>query len=239
MPSFDSMIAILTGETPRLPKVTYYVSSPISPARDLYMTHQESPLCGSGNFKSIICYHKDQAAIISLLNRMWILTRNFEFTYQTFDPSVEPLGPIVPFVERPQSDYNTALLTLPLLSRCTNTTHNHLLETLQSASLLYSRSLTCPPIDFPSTQNEVVFQQLCTAFSKCSDDDFWISYPGILLWILLIGTASARGKTSSAFWMFYLSRTGNFSNAESWLTGTAAVRKFLDIQSWIRENRGL
>ena len=236
MTSFDSMIAILTGQPPRFPRVTYYVASPISPTGSLYMTHQESPLYGSGNFKSIITYHKDPCSIIPLLSNMWMLTQNFELQYQTSGSNSFPsLEQAVPFIEEPQTDYNTPLLTLPLLSRCTNPAHNHILETILSASVIYTRSLAYPPTDFPSPTNEKMFQQLCTAFAKCSDDDFWVCYPGILLWVLLIGTASARGEINSAFWMFYLSRTGNFSNAENWLSGSAAVRKFLDIQSWIRD----
>jgi len=239
VPSFDSMIAILTGQPPRFPKVIYFVSTPISPAVNLYMTYQESPLYGSGNFESIITYHKGSSALISLLSKMWTLTKNFELDYQSNSStpleSLESIDPVFPFVEEPQTDYNTPLLTLPLLSRCTNPTHNHLLETLQRASLIYSRCLTYPPTDFSSPKNDETIQQLCIAFAKCSDDDFWVCYPGILLWVLLVGTATARGKTNSAFWMFYLSRTGNFSKAESWLAGSAAVRKFLDIQSWIRE----
>lgn len=240
MPSFDSMIAVLTGHSPRLPKLTFLTSSPVSPAKSLYITHLESPLYGLGDFEKIIAYQKDESPIISLLKKMWILTQNFELQRQNSKSiSLATLDQAVPFVENRQFGYNTPLLTLPLLSRCANPIHNHVLETLLSASVIYSGSLALPPIDFPSPRNDEAFQQLCTAFSKCSDDDFWVCYPGILLWILLIATASARGKRESAFWMFYLSRTGNFSNADGWLIGNAAVRKFLDIQSRIMETGGM
>jgi type IV secretory pathway VirB3-like protein len=200
------------------------------------MIHQESPLIGCGSFDKIITYHNNLEAIITLLNRMRNLTQSFEGLHRNANFRNTPSPDyIIDFVAEPQHDYKIPLLTLPLISRCNDSSHHHVLDTLTAATALYAGALTNPAVDFGSTMNEEIFQQLCTAMAKCSHDGFWARYPGILLWVLLIGTATARGRKEAAFWMFYLSRTGRFSDAETWLVGSAAIRRFIDIQRWIRE----
>lgn len=230
---FDSMIAVQAGQPPRFPTVNYLVARPVTPVTEKSMSLHESPLFGPGNFKNIITYPRNEDMIISLMNEMWKLT------WTVGDHNGEMVRPksihVIPFTTYPQRYYYTELLTLPLVSHCTNCSHNHVLETLRSAGVIYSRCLTNPNIDFPSPMNEEAFNQLCASFGKCSDDEFWIRYPGILLWILLVGAASSRAKKSAAFWMFYLSRTGSFTTAETWLMGSTAIRKFLELQKWMRE----
>lgn len=45
----------------------------------------------------------------------------------------------------------------------------------------------------------MAFALLFAAFSKCCDDEFWVQCPGVLLWVLLVGTAAARGREEAAF----------------------------------------
>ena len=230
------MIAVLTGKPPRFPQVTYFIFRPISPKQNRRIISQESPLYGDGAFKTVTTTSDDHETVLSLLKNMWCLT-------QTLSPNNNPaipepvFEPGIPFKSSPQNP-NTPLLTLPLLTPCNDPTHNHVLETLLAASVLYTRALSPPHTDFPAPVNEAPFQQLCEAFAKCSHVEFWVEYPGIQLWMLLVGTAAARGKKEAAFWMFYLSRTGNFSDAESWLAGSAAVRTFLEIQRCISIGAG-
>jgi hypothetical protein len=177
--------------------------------------------------------------ITSLMKKLWTLTQKLEHHLRILNSPNPPYtknSTAIPFIPEPQFDYNIPLLTLPLLSDCGDTSHNHVLETLLSAGVIYSRSLVdSDAVDFPSSVNEVAFQDLCTAFGNCTDDYFWIQYEGVLLWVLLVGTAASRGRKEAAFWMFYLSRTGNFSSAESWLTRCRATRTFLALQKWKRE----
>jgi hypothetical protein len=231
--SFDSMIAVQTGNPPRFPVVDYLVARPVTPTTEQRMHCHESPLFGSGNFANIIQYHKNQDMIISVMDKMWNLTWTVDS--QNRDIVRPKATHVIPFVTDPTGYYYAELLTLPLISHCTDCSHNHVLETLLSAGVIYSRSLANPAVDFPSPKNEKAFDQLCTAFGKCSDDEFWVRYPGILLWILLVGTAASRAKKHAAFWMFYLSRTGSFTTAETWLMGSAAIRRFLELQRWMRE----
>ncbi|PVH76179.1 hypothetical protein DL98DRAFT_535972 [Cadophora sp. DSE1049] len=229
---FDSMVAVLTGTAARFPQVDYYLSRPVSTQAAII---HDSPLSGDGNFESIITYRRDSDLIILLLKQMWTLT--IDHRLQTLFEDATTSRPQISFSVEPQSSYSTHLLTLPLLSSCHDTCHNHVLETLQHAGVIYHRAVEFFNIDFPSPINKRAFQDLCTAFGKCSDDDFWVRYPGVQLWVLLVGTAAARGKKEAAFWMFYLSRTGSFSNAANWLTGNAAIRLFLDIQRRMGEAR--
>jgi hypothetical protein len=222
------MVAVLTGKPPRFPLVEYFVTRPIT-TRTIY---RESPLSDSGDFDNIITHSKNQPQIINCLRKMWILTQDFESRHRTttrLDPTSSQ-HPTIPFQEEARHAYKTPLLTLPLPSSCHDPSHNHVLQTLLSAASIYTLTLSCPNIDFPSPQNEESFQSLCAAFGKSSHDEFWERYPGILLWVLLVGTAASRGKEVAAFWMFYLARTGSFSNAEGWLVGSAAVNRFLRIQ---------
>jgi len=227
---FDSMVAVLTGKAARFPQVDYYLSRPVSPQAAII---HDSPLSGHGNFESIITYRSNADLIILLLNQMWTLTVDHQL--QTLFEDSTTSRPQIAFSVEPQSSYSTHLLTLPLLSSCHDPGHNHVLETLQHAGIIYHRAVEFLNADFPSAVNKQAFRDLCTAFGKCSDDDFWVRYPGVQLWVLLVGTAAARGKKEAAFWMFYLSRTGSFSNAANWLTGNAAIRLFLDIQRRMRE----
>jgi hypothetical protein len=224
------MIAVQTGKPTRFPPIYYLVSRPVMTGIYTSMVSYESPLFGSGNFDNVIVYHKTRDAIISLMNTMWALT----WKYQTTNSEQESHD-TVPFIPDQPYYAKIPLLTLPLISRCTDPSHNHILETLLSAGAIYSRSLSNPTIDFPLSINDQAFQDLCKAFGKCSNDDFWVAYPGVLLWVLLVGTAVARGKKEAAFWMFYLSRTGSFPDAENWLAGNSAITKFLKIQMWMRQ----
>jgi len=224
------MVAVLTGKAARFPQVDYYLSRPVSPQAAII---HDSPLSGHGNFESIITYRSNADLIILLLNQMWTLTVDHQL--QTLFEDSTTSRPQIAFSVEPQSSYSTHLLTLPLLSSCHDPGHNHVLETLQHAGIIYHRAVEFLNADFPSAVNKQAFRDLCTAFGKCSDDDFWVRYPGVQLWVLLVGTAAARGKKEAAFWMFYLSRTGSFSNAANWLTGNAAIRLFLDIQRRMRE----
>ncbi|KAH7346817.1 hypothetical protein BKA65DRAFT_284611 [Rhexocercosporidium sp. MPI-PUGE-AT-0058] len=228
---FDSMIAVLTGKAPRFPQVDYYLFLPESPTQATPI--HDSPLSGDGDFETIITHSKNTDIIILLLKQMWILTLDHRLL--TLAEETSTSRPQIAFSVEPQHNYSTHLLTLPLLSTCHDPNHNHVLETLQHTSTIYHRAIEFLAIDFPSPLNERAYQDLCTAFGKCSDDDFWVRYPGVQLWVLLVGTAASRGKKEAAFWMFYLSRTGSFSNAANWLTGNAAIRLFLDIQRRMRD----
>lgn len=230
------MIAVQTGEPTRFPPVYYSISQPLTPTFHQSTIYYESPLFGCGEFEKIIRHHKTQDTIINLLNKMWTLTWSYETSCsEPAQTEATTTHEIVPYVPDKPYAWRTHLLTLPILSRCTDSSHNHVLETLLSASVIYARTLTNPNIDFPSTINDKAFGELCTAFGKCSHDAFWVVYPGILLWVLLIGTAVARAKKEAAFWMFYLSRSGSFPDAENWLAGNSAIQRFLEIQSWMRK----
>ncbi|KAH7397598.1 hypothetical protein BKA64DRAFT_42425 [Cadophora sp. MPI-SDFR-AT-0126] len=224
------MVAVLTGKPARFPQVDYYLTRPVSTQAAII---HDSPLSGDGSFEDIITYRRNSDLIILLLKRMWTLT--IDHRLQTLFEDTATSRPQISFSVEPQSSYSTHLLTLPLLSSCHDPSHNHVLETLQHAGAIYHRGVEFLDIDFSSPVNNRAFQDLCTAFGKCSDDEFWVDYPGIQLWVLLVGTAAASGKKEAAFWMFYLSRTGSFSNAANWLTGNAAIRLFLDIQRRMRE----
>lgn len=233
------MIAVQTGKPKRFPPVDYFISRPITPRAQQRLIYYNSPLFGPGNFEAIAPQHKDRDEIVSLMKKMWYLTWNKKTPNQkrtSTDMSAPPYT--IPFISEPQHKYRTPLLTLPLISRCGDPSHNHILQTLLSTGIIYSGSLSDPAITFPTPLNDKSFQELCTAFGKCSDDNFWAVNPGILLWVLLVGTAVARGKKEAAFWMFYLSRTSSFANAENWLAGNLAIRKFLEIQSGLKSASG-
>ncbi|TVY47369.1 hypothetical protein LOCC1_G002223 [Lachnellula occidentalis] len=224
------MVAVLTGEPLRFPMVEYFVSRPISLPTNHRIFSYESPLSATGSFDSIN-YHKNPSAIIACLKVMWNLTQDFESRHEARFRVNHSSEPPILFVEEPRHSFKTPLLTLPLLSSCHDLSHDHVLETLQGADSIYSCSLTDLNIDFPSALNHE------GAFGKCTEDDFWVRYPGVLLWIMLVGTAAARGKEEAAFWMFYLARTGSFSSAENFLMEGTTIRRFLGIQRLMREDR--
>ena len=230
------MVAVLTGEPLRFPMVEYFVSRPISPSTNYRLLIYESPLSATGSFDGIE-YHKKQRAITACLKSMWNLTRSFESRHEAQFHVDHTSEPPVPFVEERRHSFKTPLLTLPILSSCHNISHDHVLETLQGAASIYSRSLTGLNIDFSSFLNNEGFRKLQGAFGKCTEDDFWVRYPGVLLWVILVGTAAAWGKEEAAFWMFYLARTGSFSNAGNFLMEGMTIRRFLEIQRLMREDR--
>lgn len=230
------MVAVLTGKPPRFPMVEYFVSRPITPSTNHRIFSYESPLSTTESLDSIK-YHKNQSAIIACLKSMWNLTRDFESPHEARFPVDHTSDPPVPFVEEQRDIFKTPLLTLPILSSCHDLSHDHVLETLQGAAFIYSRCLTNLNVDFPSYLNYEAFRNLNRAFGKCTEDDFWVRYPGVLLWVMLVGTATARGKEEAAFWMFYLARTGSFSKAENFLMEGVTIRRFLVVQRLMREDR--
>ena len=230
------MIAVQTGRPPRFPRLDYFIAQPISDSTSKYNYRQESPLYGCGDFRAILKHHQDLEAIITIMKKMWTITQTIDSKGNRNDPTGNDYPQdLKSFITEPRPDYTSPLLTLPLVSNCTDPTHNHIFETLCSAGVIYSRVLTQHTADFPNSPNNQSLQQLSTAFGKCSHDDFWVHYPGILLWVLLVGTATARGNEQAAYWMFYLSRTGAYTSVEGQMAGGIAIRRFLDIQRWIRE----
>ncbi|KAL3421835.1 hypothetical protein PVAG01_05991 [Phlyctema vagabunda] len=238
--SFDSLVAVLTGEPLRFPRVEYCVARPLTYVANRRLFHFESPLHGTSDFEEIIEHHQNRDAIVVLLNDMRRLVKESDaercLLLGGLDRAPAPPCYAVHFNEEARAAYTIPLLTLPLLSTCHEGQHEHVLETLQAAAVIFSRSLENPRIDFAaSPANDTAFAQLGAAFAKCTPDDFWSRYPGILLWVLLVATAAARNRREAPFWIFYLSRVADFARAESWLAQSAAVRRFVDLQRWGRE----
>lgn len=167
---------------------------------------------------------------------MWILTQKFVARQTSSTPTTAEREKPIPFTIDPPPPNRIPLTTLPLLAPTDPTvTGPHIFSTLVHAAALYKRSLTSPYPQFSDPCNEPIATDLLVSFSACTADDFWIHNEGVLLWVLLVGTASSKGKNEAAFWMLYLSRTGNFGSAESWGTRCGAVGRFLDVQQVIRD----
>ncbi|CAG8954275.1 hypothetical protein HYFRA_00005895 [Hymenoscyphus fraxineus] len=181
---FDYTISVLTGKAPRFPQVEYFVNRPVTSDTYSRFSSYESPLSTTGNFEKVIKYRKGEKEIITCLKKTWTQTHSFishplplphppqsqpshppspELKLET-ETETETTEPI-PFVGEPKQPYKTHLLTLPLLSTCHQEDHNHVLETIQNAAILYERSLDQKtPMQFHDARNEEVYEKLFEGF---------------------------------------------------------------------------
>jgi hypothetical protein len=185
-----------------------------------------SPLYGPENFATFIKDTPNRDAIASLLDEMWTLTSTLRQEYnKKFPPPTEEMLAVY---KEHQAAHKSNFMTLPLVFECSE--HSHVLDVLRIAARIYRRAFLSPPIQFKSPLNAADVQLLTRLLCKSSSDDFWVLYPGVQLWMLLVGLAAAASMKECAYFMMLMTRVGKFTEAESWQEIQTSIRMFLLVQ---------
>lgn len=135
--------------------------------------------------------------IVQILNDMNEVTQMYEETY-----SENYLGDSA-YLERCAS-IELSLNSRPLAADANNK-DDHIYEACQLAALIYLRALL-HNVTFGSPVNSRITHNLKASLAS-SILYGWNDIPGVLLWILLVGTAADRSNSEDAFFAGHLSST--------------------------------
>jgi hypothetical protein len=181
------MVAVISTGRPRFPVLRS--TQPAIPSSDLiHVKIFDSPLWGSCTFKNLpqksgLC--PESIIILQLLRNLTIF-----------------LSANVGDAPNPGSDFNA-------LANTKNWNMTHLsapsvLNVIRLTSSIYSAALTTPPIPFTSPLNRALAEDLCRAIESPINDYTWDQFPGILIWILLVGSAAAANMPEHSFFVSML-----------------------------------
>jgi hypothetical protein len=110
------------------------------------------------------------------------------------------------------------------------------LNVIRLTSSIYSAALTTPPIPFTSPLNRSLAEDLCRAIESPINDDTWDQFPGILVWILLVGSAAAANMPEHSFFVSMLTKVGLGAAFGWWNEMSEAMRAFLEIKQRAGKN---
>ncbi|KAG4432122.1 hypothetical protein IFR05_012396 [Cadophora sp. M221] len=226
---FDYIIAISCAKQPRFPYTPppQPHSSASEPFRDGMFAG--SPLYGIGNFSQIECNWRREDTEHTL-QAMWDLTTHAlepklpahlhkgklrRFRTLVSNPNLEPIPRTISI--RQQSAKNAEEMQV--------------FETLHHTALIYERAVTPPHIPFNSPINHHDLAFLYESLNISAPNPFWIRYPGILLWVLLVGCAVSVKREERSYFMMFLAKVGIFTEQRWWFETQNAVLKFIEVQS--------
>lgn len=106
-----------------------------------------------------------------------------------------------------------------------------LFRIIQQTSDIYLGALQTPPIPFSSSINRKSAIALCQGVESPANDDVWDRFPGILVWVLLVGCAAAEeGSTEYNYFVCLLIKVV-LGAGYGWLdTLTEAVKTFIKVK---------
>ncbi|KAG0649271.1 hypothetical protein D0Z07_4302 [Hyphodiscus hymeniophilus] len=127
-------------------------------------------------------------------------------------------------------------LPLPSFGLLRHSSLPSLLKIILLTAIIFHRAFSEPPVSFAAPVNHDVIEQICRELEDEANDETWVRYPGILLWIVLTAGAAASFREERAFFTMFLMKVG--TSAVWWGPDKArlALLRFL----WIkRRSEGL
>jgi hypothetical protein len=106
-----------------------------------------------------------------------------------------------------------------------------LFQIIQQTSDIYLGALQTPPIPFSSPINRKFTLPLCKAVESPANDEVWDRFPGIFIWVLLVGCASAEeGSIEYNYFVCLLIKVA-LGAGYGWLEVlTEAVKTFIKVR---------
>jgi hypothetical protein len=111
--------------------------------------------------------------------------------------------------------------------------HNSkLFQVIQQTSVIYFGALQTPSIPFSSPVNRMSIREVCRAVESPANDTVWDQYPGIFIWVLLVGCAAAeQGLTEYNYFVCLLIKVA-LGAGYGWLDAlTEAVKSFIRVKA--------
>jgi hypothetical protein len=107
---------------------------------------------------------------------------------------------------------------------------NSLARIVYLASTTYAPAFSIRPTPFNALCNNTAVRSLAETLEDTTNDEIWIRYPGILLWIVLSGYAAAKNMPERSFFAMFAIRVG--TSAAWWGMEAAglAIRKFIEVK---------
>ncbi|KAH7412613.1 hypothetical protein BKA64DRAFT_659233 [Cadophora sp. MPI-SDFR-AT-0126] len=204
----DLTVALLTNTQPRFNDQT-----PRRPMQFSNHSHQiaSSPLYSTTSYFPSFEFESTTSPFcpktLLLLHKMHTLTHN--------SSSNSPFAPIPP----PTLGVSTAV----------ENGNKGLFRIVQAASNIYRRAIL--KIPFASQCNRRDAQVICECLEDAENDEVWVRYPGVLLWILLVGVAAAEGgdgeRSYLTMWFYRVGTTAVWWGVEEC---TEATMVFLRVK---------
>lgn len=157
----------------------------------------DSPLLSHTIFSRMRGFSELRPDIVQILNDMLSLTQMLEETYPETNIADSA------YVDQCASIEHD-LESMPFMTD-TDSKADHIYEACRLAALIYLRALV-HNIPFGNLANSQLMQTLRFSVSSSIFDE-WNEIPGVLLWVLLVGTAAARNSTENVFFAGQLSTT--------------------------------
>jgi hypothetical protein len=111
--------------------------------------------------------------------------------------------------------------------------HNSkLFQVIQQTSVIYFGALQTPSIPLSSPVNRMSIREVCRAVESPANDTLWDKYPGIFIWVLLVGCAAAeQGLTEYNYFVCLLIKVA-LGAGYGWLDAlTEAVKSFIRVKA--------
>ena len=107
-----------------------------------------------------------------------------------------------------------------------------LFEIIQKTSDIYLGALQDRPIPFSSPINWKSTKAICRAVESPANEDVWDRFPGIFIWVLLVGCAAAeQGSTEYNYFVCLLIKVA-LGAGYGWLDSlTEAVNTFINVKA--------
>ncbi len=110
----------------------------------------------------------------------------------------------------------------------------HVFETLHHAALIHERAVSFPHLPFNSPINYTDLRFLYESLNISAVDPFWLQYPGILLWVLLVGCAVSVEREERSYFMMFIAKIGIFTEQRWWFETQSAIMRFIEVQKLSR-----
>ncbi|KAL5326419.1 hypothetical protein ACEPPN_004104 [Leptodophora sp. 'Broadleaf-Isolate-01'] len=137
---------------------------------------------------------------------------------------------------KPDFESRPRLISVPQQS-AKNAEEMHVFETLHHTALIYERAVTPPHIPFISPINYQDLASMYESLNISAPNPFWIRYPGMLLWVLLVGCAVSVKREERSYFMMFLAKVGIFTEQRWWFETQNAILKFVKVQSLTRTSQ--
>lgn len=210
----------MSNSQPRFPPV--FLSRPLRPPVDVLGPHPtkapNSPLSSNDTFDNILRNTVFCNQSINMIQSMRDLTI---------------LAAIPPYACVPTSiisylDLEFTLNDKPYIPFPRNPT---IFRIVRLASIIYERALLTPPTPLSSVVNHSLAEELARLMVSPVHDVTWTRFPGLLLWILLVGSSSIRpGRPEHCFFVSWAIKIALVVGYGWWEETSKALALFLRIK---------